>query len=190
MSTICAAPPQPGDFLCLPVSGEVGRLIELGQFLAGQAFKPYEHTEVYVGLPDAQGPYGYTISAYPGGHGRQALPCAPESVPGALWSSGLLSLTPGERTAITDWAVAHQNIQYSVADYLALTAARLKLHLLLPPLRKFIAAKGHLICSQFVTLAYYEAGVSLWPGEPWDGLDMPMDLAQLLLDKLAARDAK
>jgi hypothetical protein len=183
---IVTVPPAPGDFLCLPISGSVGRLIEFAQFLAGERFQPYEHVEVYVGLPDAQGPYGYTISAYPGGHGKRALPCAPEAVPGALWSSGLIDLTTDQRVAIVGWAVAHRTVRYSAADYFALAAARLKFHLILPPLRKFIAAKGHLICSQFTTLDYYQAGASLWPGEPWDGLDMPMDLAELLEEKLAS----
>jgi hypothetical protein len=171
----------------VPIGGDTGTLVEVAQWLAGAKFQRYEHAEIYVGYPDAAGPYGYTISAYPGGHGKQALPCVPEKVGGSLWSSGLITLSDAQRKAVVSWAVMHQGVKYSAADYIALAAARLKLNLILPPLRRFIAAKGHLICSQFVTLAYYQAGASLWPDEPWNGLDMPMDLAELLEAKLASR---
>jgi hypothetical protein len=184
---IYAAPVQPGDFACVPIGGEVGTLVEIGQWLAGQKFQKYEHAEIYVGLADAYGPHGYTISAYPGGHGEQPLPCPPEQLPGSLWSSGLIPLTDAQRKAIVNWAVAHKNVRYSAADYFALAAARLKLNLILPPLRRFIAAKGHLICSQFVTLDYLDAaGVNLLGGL-WDGLDDPMQLAEMLEAKLAER---
>jgi hypothetical protein len=185
--TILVAPPQPGDFLCVPVSGEVGKLIEIGQFLAGQKFQPYEHAEVYVGQPDSASPWGYTVSAYPNRQGRQPLGGPPGSVPGALWSSALVPLTDAQRASIVLWALANQHVGYSAADYFALAAARLKMNLLLPPLRDFIKDSGHLICSQFVTLAYYQAGVDLLGGT-WNGLDDPMQLAEMLEARLAERN--
>jgi hypothetical protein len=182
--TICVAPPQPGDFLCVPIHGSVGHLIEFAQFLAGQKFKPYEHVELYIGQPDDSAPWGYTVSAYPNRRGKQPLKRPPEAVPGALWSSGLVPLTWRQRRDIVAWAVAREHIGYSAADYFALAAARLKLNLILPVLRRFIAAKGHLICSQFVTLAYLDGGGVNLLGGVWDGLDDPMQIAQMLLDKL------
>src|SRR6266704_1426981 len=148
--SVCLAPPQPGDFCCVPVSGRVGRGIEIAQWLSGDKFQPYEHAEIYVGQADKAGPNGYTISAYPdngkdGRTGRRALPCAPAQLPGSLWSSGIIALTGAERSAIVGWAVEHQDVGYSALDYLALTAH--SLHIPAPHLQAYIASTGHEICS-------------------------------------------
>lgn len=182
-ATVLIAPPQPGDIVCVPVPGDVGKLIELGQWLAGQKFKPYEHAMIYTGEADADGPYGYTYSAYTDGQCKKPLPGPPEQLPGSLWSSGILPLSDVQREQVTDWCHRHADIGYSGADYVALAAARLHLDALLPPIRHYIQETGHLICSQYTTLARLAAGDNLF-NRAWDGLVMPMDLAELILHKL------
>jgi hypothetical protein len=182
---IITAPPQPGDFLCLPIGGPVGKLVEVGQFLAGQKLQPYEHAEIWVDEADAATPGGYTYSAYPDGQCRQPLGApSPYFEYGSLWSSGLIDLTDAQRTGIVNWCKAHATVGYSALDYFELAAARLRLDLVLPPLRHAIEGSHQLICSQYVALAYLEgAGVNLFNGV-WDGLVMPMQLASLLESKL------
>jgi hypothetical protein len=179
---ILKADPRPGDFLVVPVLGDVGKAIELGQFLTGQKFKPYEHAEVYIGEPDANAPYGYTASAYPNRQGIQALPYAPKDMAGSLWSSGLIDLTDFQRTAIVHWCLNHPKVAYSALDYLALALHRFRIPA--PGLRDFIADTGHQICSQYADEAYNAAGVHLFNDNRWPGYVMPIDLAELLLAKM------
>lgn len=181
-AAILKGTPQPGDFICVPIAGQVGKLIEVGQFLAGQKFQPYEHAEVYIGQADANGPYGYTVSAYPDRQGKQALPCAPQDYAGSLWSSGLISLSAAQRASIVNYAVAHEHIGYSALDYFALAAHRL--HIPSPGLKAFIGDTGHMICSQFTDYSYEQAGVHLFTDNRWPGYVMPMDLASLLESKM------
>jgi hypothetical protein len=167
----------------VPVSGRVGLGIEIGQWLDGDKFQPYDHAEIFVGQADADGPHGYTVSAYPGGHGRRPLLCPPAELPGSLWSSGLIALTDAERQAIIAWAMDHQHVGYSFADYGALILHHL--HLNLPWLQSYIGSTGHLICSQFVDAGYAAAGVHLFSDKRWSGYVKPADLAQLLQELMA-----
>jgi hypothetical protein len=182
---IVVADPRPGDFLCVPISGGVGLAVEVGQFLDGQKFQPYEHAEVYVGQPDEGGPHGYTVSAYPGGKGRRPLPCPPAKVPGSLWSSGLVRLADSQRQDIVAWCLDHQEVGYSSLDYFALAAHRLSLPV--PQLREYIASTEHMICSQYVDTAYAAGRVHLFKDLRWPGFVDPMDLAGLLESRLAAQ---
>lgn len=178
------ARPRPGDFCCVPVSGPVGFGITVGQWLDGDAFQFYDHTEVYVGKADAAGPYGYTVSTYPSGPGKRALPCPAWELPGSLWSSGLIDLTGTQRTGITAWAVQHQDVRYSFADYgaLVLHAA----HVNAGWLRRYIASTRHQICSQYVDTAYAENNVHLFDDGRWPGYIKPGDLAKLLQSRITA----
>jgi hypothetical protein len=172
------AQPRPGDFCCVPVSGPVGFGITLGQYLDGDRFQFYDHTEIYVGKADAAGPFGYTVSTYPSGHGKRPLPCPAAQLPGSLWSSGLIDLTGAQRTGITAWAVNHQDIRYSFLDYGALVLHGL--HVPAPGLREFIASTDHMICAQYTVAGYaLGGGVNLVKGE-WAGYVKPGDLAKLL----------
>jgi hypothetical protein len=178
------AEPRPGDFTCVPVSGAVGLGISVMQVLDGDAWSEYRHTEVYTGEPDAAGRYGYTVSTYPGGHGRRALPCPAAELPGSLWSSGLVSLTSGQRAGITAWALANQDTGYSVLDYGALVLHRLGIQDV--GLRRYIASTRHQICSQFTDCAYLENDVHLFDDGRWQGYVTPGDLAGLLKRLIAA----
>jgi len=186
-ANVLIAPPQPGDLICVPTPGPVGKLIEIGQWAAGQSFKPYEHAMVYIGNPPSLRPrmHGWTASAYTNGVGLRPLSHAPEQLQGSLWTSGILPLSDVQRAEVVAWCLAHPAVGYSAADYFALAAARLKLNHILPPLRDYIADSGHMICSQYSTLARLAAGDNLFD-RAWDGLVMPMDIAHLTLDRLAA----
>lgn len=157
--------------------------ITVGQWLDGDAFQFYDHTEVYIGKADAAGPFGYTVSTYPDGGGKRALPCSPWELPGSLWSSGLIDLTGVQRTGITAWAVNHQGIGYSFADYGALVLHGL--HVPAPHLRAFIDSTHRMICSQFVDAVYRINGVHLFEDGRWEGYVKPGDLAKLLQAKLS-----
>lgn len=161
----------------MPVGGDVGFGIEVGQWLDGDKFQPYEHAEFYVGMPDQAGPHGYTISAYPGGARRVALPCPPAQLPGSLWSSGLVELTPLQRSGIVAWAHAHVGTPYSFLDYAALVVHGLGLWV--PGLREYIATTSHMICSQFIDSGLTANGVHLF-ARRWAGYVKPGDLAGLL----------
>jgi hypothetical protein len=182
---VALVPPQPGDFCCVPISGDVGLAIEAGQWLAGDRFQPYDHAEVYIGGDShPAAPYGWTVSAYPDGQGLKPLPCPPGELPGSLWSAGLIVLTPGQRQAICAWAAAHEDIAYSFADYGALVLHTLRIPV--PGLREFIASTGHMICSQYVDASYTACGVPLFTDGRWPGYVKPGDLAGLLQVRLAA----
>jgi hypothetical protein len=187
---VCLAKPQPGDFCCIPVSGSMGYGIELGQYFAEKLqgipaeIRGYDHAEVYVGQPDAKGPHGYTYSAYPnngsnGKTGRRPLPCEPEKLPGSIWSSGIIPLTPAQRSGIVAWCEAHPCVSYSWPDYgaIALHARGVQAQ----ALRDYIEGSGSLICSQYTDEAYNRGGnVHLFKDGRWEGYVTPGDLALLL----------
>jgi len=190
---------QPGDFCCCPIAGDVGLGIEIGQWILAlahgwprakiRAMRPYDHAEIFVGQPDADAPYGYTISAYPGNDkpgrsGRRALPCPPAELPNSIWSSGLIELTPAQRDGIVAWAEAHARVPYSFLDYVAIAAHALRLPI--PGLRTYISRLNHLLCSQFCDADYAANGVHLWDDQRWPGYVDPLDLADLLLTLQAA----
>jgi hypothetical protein len=197
---ICLAEPLPGDFCCIPVSGQLGTGIEAGEFLAetlegvrGAKLQAYDHAEVYVGQADRGGPHGYTYSAYPdngkpGKTGRRPLPCPPAQLPGSIWSSGIIRLTAAQRSGIIGWCAAHPCVSYSWPDYgaIALRALGIKAGWL----RDYIEGSGSLICSQFVDSAYNRGGnVHLYADGRWEGFVTPGDLAVLLQSKMPVAGA-
>lgn len=181
---VCLAQPQPGDFNCVPIAGGVGLGIEFGSWLAGDQLEPYDHAEVFIGEADRSGPYGYTVSAYPdngknGRTGKRALPCAPQLLPGSIWSSGLIDLSFTQRANIIDWCLAHQNVKYSALDYAAI--AMHTFHLDVPGLKSYIRSTDRMICSYYVDAAYNLGGsVHLFEDGRWEGYVKPGDLADLL----------
>lgn len=163
--------PRPGDIGLTSITGTVGWLIRLGQWLNGDGFAPYEHAFVVIG---------------PGADGRQ---CLVEAQPGGA-RIGLLDefsdrhvayvapagLTDDQRarivSAATHYAVART--PYSFLDYLALAAHRF--HLPIPGLRRYVASTGHMICSQLVDQAYADGGCALFADARWPGYVTPADL--------------
>jgi hypothetical protein len=190
---------QPGDFCCVPVSGEGGKLIKFGERLNGDAFTQYQHAEVYVGTSDEvlrycsppwnitisipqPAQYGWTLGAYPGGARLVPLSCPPERVPGALWSTGAFYLTAVQRRRVVAAALGYQGVPYSWVDYLALAAHRFRVPV--PQLEKFIGSAKSMICSTLVDKCYMDAGFQLFNDGRWPGFVTPADLAKLIHDRL------
>lgn len=161
--------PQPGDFAVIPISGPVGTLISIGEFLNGSGFGRYDHAEIYVGN-------NMTLGAYPGGASLVPVPVVQD---GWLWSTGHIQLTEAQRAAIVNNAMACKGIPYSALDYFALAAHHF--HIPAPDLKNYIQSSKHMICSQLVDFCYMNAGVHLFNDNRWPGYVTPADLAQVIL---------
>jgi hypothetical protein len=158
--------PLIGDFEVVPIAGMGGRLIQLGEALNGSGFGDYEHARLYLGD-------GVCVQAEPGG----ATVVSYDPRDHGLWSTGAIKLTDNERVAIAVAGRRVVGVPYSALDYFALAARRLKLGLLLPGLRSYIASSGHMMCSQLVDWCYQQAGVQLFDDGRWPGYVTPEDLA-------------
>lgn len=168
--------PGLGDFTVLPISGETGDLIRVGQWLNGDGFHRWEHAQVFVGMADKDGPLGYTMGAYPGG---AHLVAVPETQDGWLWSTGHITLSDEQRTAIVANAMACKGIPYGALDYFALAAHRLHVPDVDGELKKHIG--NSLICSQLVDRCYDLAGVHLFNDHRYPGYVTPADLGQVIM---------
>jgi hypothetical protein len=159
--------PQPGDIGLTNITGPVGWAIRAAQWLNGDGYTPYEHAFVVL-------PAGLLIEAQPGGAAIRPL-TAYDARHVAYVSP---PLTGGQRTLIAETAASLRGTPYSFLDYLAIAAHRLRLPV--PGLRRYVAATGHLICSQLADEAYRRAGVHLFADGRWPGYVTPADLWQLL----------
>ncbi|MFE7246063.1 hypothetical protein [Streptomyces sp. NPDC057580] len=162
--------PQPGDIGLTSITGTVGRLIQIGQWLNGDGFGPYEHA--FIVLPDDQ-----LIEAEPGG--AQVAPLSEYDDREVLYVSPA-GLTPAQREAIVSCALKYRDVPYSFLDYAALAAHRF--HLPVPGLRTYVESTGHMICSQLCDQAYKDAGIQLFDDGRWEGYVTPMDLYNQLAD--------
>lgn len=169
--------PQPGDFAVIPVSGPVGTLISIGEFLDGSGFTDYDHAEIYVGN-------GQTLGAYPGGAALVPLP-GQDQQQGWVWSSIHITLTDKQRTDIVANAMACKGTPYSALDYFALVAHRF--HIPVPLLQEYIGSSKQMICSQLVDYCYMKAGVHLFNDNRWPGYVTPADLAEVIVDPSGIR---
>lgn len=187
---------KPADFACLPIAGDIGKLVELGQYLNGDGFAPYEHALLYAGYfdhtptdhPDCppeppvtgEGEGHWVIEAHPDGARLRKLPCHPVEIHGSLWSAASAQITPQVRELIIGFAFQYLKTPYSALDYFALSAHRLKLHPLDNMLKDRIASSGHMICSQYVDRMYGLSGIELFHDGRWPGYVTPLDLAHLI----------
>lgn len=166
---------QLGDFTCIPINGDAGDLIRIGQFLNGDGFRNYEHAEI-LATPTQ------TLGAYPGGAALQNLPSV-AGQKGWLWSSNTIGahLTQKQRDTIVQAALALQGTPYSPTDYFAIAAHRLDLpgNFLL---KNYVSSTNHMICSQLVDYCYLMAGVHLFNDGRWPGYVTPEDLANVIAD--------
>jgi cell wall-associated NlpC family hydrolase len=159
--------PQPGDYACVSMGGEGGRLVALGEKLAGDAFTQYQHAFIYLGSGQImQAEPNGAVQAPLGGYGH------------ILWSTGRIPLTPGERGRIVAAAARYDGTPYSWLDYAAI--ALHSLHLPAPGLKRYIQSTRHMICSQLVDQCYQDAGVHLFRDGRWPGYVTPADLAARL----------
>ncbi|RPE39693.1 hypothetical protein EDD90_2710 [Streptomyces sp. Ag109_O5-1] len=165
--------PQPGDIGLTSIPGPVGKGIEIGQWLNGDGFAPWEHA--FLVLPGNQ-----LIEAMPGGAEVNQLSEYDDRPVLYVSPAGL---TPAQRKAICDCALKYRDVPYSFADYAALAAHRF--HVPVPGLRSFIESSRHQICSQLVDRAYLDAGIHLFEDGRWPGYVTPMALYDLLADEAA-----
>lgn len=160
---------KPGDFGLVQISGEVGRLIRIGQFLNGDGYANFEHAFIYLGD-------GLIMEAEPGG--ARIANLSEYDGRSIRWSSGLINLTDQQRNDIVRIARSFEGVPYSAADYFALAAHRF--HIWVPGLRHHIESSKCVICSQLVDRVYDLAGVHLFTDKRWDGYVTPGMLDELL----------
>lgn len=174
---------QPGDLLCTNITGEVGKLIGLGEWLDTFSFKKLfnrELLELRVFSHVAVIRDSATLIEAEAG-GARVAPIA-EYLDGRplMFSTGLLGIDKATGQLIANYAEAMVGSPYSFLDYGAIAAKRL--HLPVPGLKDYINSSSHVICSQLAALAYDKAGKSLFPGY-WPGYTTPLDVARLLVSK-------
>ncbi|MBB4924820.1 hypothetical protein [Kitasatospora kifunensis] len=152
------------------MSGEIGRLIRLGQWLNGDGFANYEHAFLLVGDDEV-------IEAEPGGVRQASL--AEYGASRVRWSSGRIEMTDDQREAVVAAAHRYLRVPYSFLDYAALAAHRFRV----PGsslLKGYVADTRHLICSQLVDQCYQDAGIHLFNDGRWPGYVTPADLDRLI----------
>jgi hypothetical protein len=171
--------PAVGTIGLTQISGDVGKAIEIGDFLNGQGFRDWEHAFLL-------GPNGTVLEAEPGG-ARIANISEYEQATVYWCTSIAAQFTDEKLAAIWDQAVqkygpdtghksATGGVPYSFLDYGALAAHRL--HIPVPGLRGYIADTGHQICSQLCDTAYSDQGCHLFAGA-WPGYVTPLGLWNL-----------
>lgn len=159
-----------GQFGLSTISGRAGWWVGLGQFLIGDASR-FSHAFVCVGN-------GEVVEAMPGGADLTPLSYYTEGPKAAVTVFSDLDLTDDQRITIAATARALINTPYNFLDYLVIALD----HWGIRPkrLRKYMADRGHLICSQLVDLCFLRAGVHLFEGvDPGDV--SPGDLADYLI---------
>ena len=156
--------PLPGDWAVVSTGGDTGKLISIGEWLAGDAFGPWDHAFVCVAP-------GKILQAEPGGSRIDNL----GTYGHIQWHAS--RLTGKQYTAIPQLAASMTGIPYSALDYFALAAHHL--HIPAPHLQAYIADTGHMICSQLVDEFMLRLGVHLFADGRWPGYVMPADLAAI-----------
>lgn len=160
--------PQPGDFGLVSITGGVGVLIRLGQWLNGDDFYNYEHAFIYIGN-------NQIVEAQPGGACITDLSYYSDRT--IIWSTGLITLNATQRNNIVTRAMLQVGTPYSFLDYFAIALYRLGIKY--PRIAKRVKDSGHLICSQLVAIDYDAVGSPLTEYPPY--LVTPGRLANYLL---------
>jgi hypothetical protein len=164
----------PGDFAVVHSSAVTGRLVHVLQVLSGNGRTDYEH--VIVGLDG-----GRIVEAMPGGAMSRPFYYSPADV---YWSTNRLPIeaepTSAQRQRITAAAegYAARRVGYSLLDYAAVAAH--DWHVPAPGLDAYIAATGHMMCSQLTDQCYQDGGVRLFRDGRLPGWVRPCDLADLI----------
>lgn len=158
--------PPAGLIGLTPIAGEVGKLIEFGQWLDGTGFLQWEHAFISIGG-------GLIVEAEPGG----ARVAHADEYSLVHWCDNIYKLgTYTQLQATEPAAKALVGTPYSFLDYFALAAHRL--HIPAPGLKSYIASSRHQICSQLVDSIYQEAGIHIFTDGRWPGYVTPGDLFQ------------
>jgi len=176
-----ATEPGLGDIGLVDILGDVGWLIQLGQFLNKITWRVWtwrklwrlarsEHAFVYVGG-------GQIVEAEPGG-ARLANLSEYDDRP-IIW----LRCPDQYRQGVADAARTLIGIGYSAAMYFALALHRF--HIPAPGLRRFIQSSGRLICSALADRAAELGGWQLFDDGRWNGYVDPEDIAELAAHQAA-----
>ena len=155
------------------IHGQVGKLIELGEWANGQGFRDWEHAFLL-------GPDGLILEAEPGGARLGNV----SEYADIYWCTAIASqFGPAKLEMIFNFAEASYGpeegkpgVGYSFLDYAAMFAHRLRIPL--PGLRGYIGGTGHMICSQLCDVAYSDEGCHLFAGV-WPGYVTPLGLWNL-----------
>jgi hypothetical protein len=185
MTTPAPALPAAGTIGLTQISGDVGKLIEVGEFLNGQGFKDWEHAFLL-------GPNGSVLEAEPGG----ARIANVSEYADIYWCTAIAAQYDEDKLADI-WGDAVQKygpgagfksktggVPYSFLDYDAMFVHRLGIPA--PGLRGYIGDTRHLICSQLCDVAYSDEGCHLFAGV-WPGYVTPLGLWNL--DQVIRRDS-
>jgi hypothetical protein len=164
----------PGTIGLVNISGEVGKLIHVGQWLNSHPldrwFDPENYPNIehsFVLLPDRM-----VVEAEPGG--ARVVSIDEYTGVDVFWCTSIASrLTEAELASVASVAASFKGVPYSFLDYEELFARRL--HLPVGLLRDDIAHLKHVICSQLCALSYRDQGYTLFPGT-WRQLVAPYDL--------------
>lgn len=136
-----------GDIGLTKIEGLLGFFVMLGQALAQDASR---YTHAYIVLDDET-----VIAAQPGGARIDKLSDYNNK---SIYLQR--DLTDEQRATIVAEARALEGLPYSYLDYLALALARFGIK---PKwLQRYIANKGHMICSQLCDEVYRRAGIHLF----------------------------
>ena len=157
-----------GDFGLVAMSGGIGLLVRIAQWLNGNGFINYQHAFLYVGE-------GRVIQAKPGG----AVMSSVDTFTHVYWSTGTITLTQTQRALVAATAQKYVGTPYSFLDYLALAAHRLHL----PGsrlLKHHVASSKRMICSQLVDQIHFDIGSHLFNDGRWPGYVDPLDLWHLI----------
>lgn len=160
---------QPGTIGLTQISGDVGKLIRVGQWLNGNGFADYQHAFLAIagpGLPD-----GSILEAEPGGARIGNV----SEYSDIYWCENIAAKYGKRLNDVVAAAVKYKGTPYSFLDYLAI--AQRRLHLPTLGFRSYVASTKHLICSQLCARAYLDAGIPLY--KEWTGYVTPLDLYNL-----------
>lgn len=159
--------PQPGDFGLVRITGYVGLLIRVAQWLNGSGARNYEHAFIVT-------PNNTLVEAEPGGARR----VGDGEYAGANVIYSSWNLTDEQRSKIVWHAQQAIGTPYSALDYVALALRRF--HIPAPWLRRYIESSRHVICSQLIDQCYSAAGLTMFTDGRWSGDITPGDLEQVL----------
>lgn len=138
---------KPGDIGLTRIGGVLGFFVSLGQHLAGDSSR---YTHAYIVLDDET-----VIAAQPGGARVDPLSDYDNK---SIYLQR--DLTDEQRATIVSEARSLEGLPYSFLDYLAIALARFGIK---PKwLKRYIADKGHMICSQLCDEVYRRAGIHLF----------------------------
>jgi hypothetical protein len=162
--------PRPGDFAVVDTGERTSRLIRLGKVLSRGGFTMFDHA-VICSRVRRDGTV-YIVEATPGGAKENVWHYDDHD---HLWSTGLVKTSAKAGKA----ALAYVGTPFTWRDYVAMAAHAW--HLWVPGHRHYVASTRHLMSSQLIDRAEFDAGVHLFADRRWPGYVRPSDLAELIL---------